>query len=63
MDPVSNESVPVCQEEDSNMSPQPLIIDESNEVSETSVSVRAAINDEIFCAARIEVTLPSFSFV
>ncbi|KAI9552189.1 hypothetical protein GHT06_022526 [Daphnia sinensis] len=36
MDPVSNESVPVCQEEDSNMSPQPLIIDESNEVNELS---------------------------
>ncbi|KAK4013631.1 hypothetical protein OUZ56_026184 [Daphnia magna] len=39
MDPLTNESLSVTQEEDSSMSPQPLIVDESQEVTDKSVGV------------------------
>ncbi|XP_045022869.1 uncharacterized protein LOC116920520 isoform X3 [Daphnia magna] len=54
MDPVTNESLSVTQEDDSSMSPQPLIVDESQEVTNTSVDVRAATNEEIIVAGTSE---------
>ncbi|KZS01723.1 Uncharacterized protein APZ42_001526 [Daphnia magna] len=54
MDPVTNESLSVTQEDDSSMSPQPLIVDESQEVTNTSVDVRAATDEEIIVAGTSE---------
>lgn len=46
MDPVSNDPLSAFMEEDQSMSPQPLIIDESQaEVGETNVAVRAATDE------------------
>ncbi|KAK4028818.1 hypothetical protein OUZ56_021836 [Daphnia magna] len=54
MDLVTNDSFSVTQEEDSSMSPQPLIVDESQEVTDKSVSVRAATDEEIIVAGTSE---------
>ncbi|KZR95563.1 Uncharacterized protein APZ42_010658 [Daphnia magna] len=64
MDPVSNDPLSAFMEEDQSMSPQPLIIDESQaEVGETNVTVRASTDEYIIAAGTTQVIVYSFSFV